>query len=112
MSVGDGDILKIIENPHEIKEAEYKFRDILFHKADEIIQRKTDYVLIHWSNDLGIGFIYTESDNFNRYLNGFGIVKPDDNIKMYVFCEINVEKDGLNKTTAGAFAKDYKEIYI
>ena len=64
--VGKGDILKMIENPQEIKEAEYKFRDILFNKADEIIDK------IHWSNDLGIGFIHTEND-YNRYFNGFGI---------------------------------------
>ena len=83
-----------------LKKQDAKFRDILFHKADEIIDR------IYLSNDLGIGFVYTESDDFNRYFNGFGIVKPDAKIKMDVFCEINVEKDGLNKNTAGAFAKD------
>ena len=68
---------------------------------------------VYWSNDLGIGFNYIENDDYNRYINGFGIEKPDDNSKMYVVCEINVEKEGLNKTTAGAFAKDLKgNIYI
>ena len=104
--VYDRDILKIIETPVDIKEAEYKFRDILYHKADEIIDE------IHWSNDLGIGFRYIEND-YNRYFNGFGIEKPNSNIKMSVFCEINIEKDGSNKNTAGAFAKDLQgNLYV
>ena len=99
--------MKIIESPEEIKDAEYKFRDILFDRADEIIDR------VHWSNDLGIGYKYTENDDYNRYFNGFGIVRPDVNIEMSVFCEINIEKDGLNKNTAGAFAKDIQgNLYV
>ena len=55
---------------------------------------------------------YIQKMNNNRYFNGFGIIKPDDNVKMPVFCEINVEKDGLNKNTAGAFAKDLTRKFI
>ncbi len=103
----DGNILEIIETPQEIKESQNKFRDILYQKADEIIDK------IHWSNDMKIGYKYTENDKYNRYFNGFGIVKPDDNINMPIFCEINIEKDGLNKTTAGAFARDLEgNLYV
>ena len=64
--------------------------------------------LIIWELDF-----YRENDDYNRYLNGFGIIKPDVNGKMHVVCEINIEKDSLNKTTAGAFAKDPQgNIYI
>ena len=111
LPVGDGDILKIIENPDEIKDAQDLFLDILYQKADEIIStEKFDLgpkmsIDAHWSNDLGIYVVNRELD-FNRYMNAFGIEKPDVNVNLPVVCEINIAKNGINRNVQGAFAKD------
>jgi len=111
-------ILEIIQNPQEIKEALDKFLEIMYNYADEVIAtEKFDLgpkmrVEVHWSNDLRIYMVNRELD-FNRYMNAFGIQKPDVNINLSVVCEINIPKDGINKNVQGAFAKDLKEnVYL
>ena len=101
----DGNILKIIETPQEIKESQNKFRDILYQKL-----MKSDK--IHWSNDMKIGYKYTENDKYNRYFNGFGIV----NQMIILICPYFVKltlKRRFKKTTAGAFARDLEgNLYV
>lgn len=94
----------ILEDSEEIKEAQNKFSDILFNAADEVIS--TD---LHWSNELGILISSKDLKSFNRYLNGFGIHKPDATSQNAIICEINIPKSGINTNIAGAFAKDDEE---
>jgi hypothetical protein len=108
-------LLKIIENPAEIKEAQNKLLEILYQKANEVIPidkgltRDKSEVSAHWSNDLGIWVVNRElEDHNNRYMNAFGINKPNVNNILQVVCEINIPKEGINKNIAGAFAKDLK----
>ena len=118
--VDERDILEIIENSQEIKEAQDKFLEIMYNYADEVIPtEKFDLgpkmrVEVHWSNKLGIYFINRVlEDPSNRYMNAFGIQKPDVNINLPVVCEINIPKDGINKNVQGAFAKDLEEnVYL
>jgi len=118
--VGKDNILKIIENPEEIKEAQNKFLAIMYNKSDEVIStEKFDLgpkmtVEAHWSNELGIYVVNRElEDPSNRYMNAFGIHKPDANFNLSVVCEINIPKDGANRNVAGAFAKDLEgNIYL
>lgn len=114
-------ILQIIENSDEIKEAQNKFLDIIYQKADEIISTEKlglpgDKMSFdaHWSNDLGIWVVNREfKDPHTSYLNAFGINKPDPNINLSVICEINISKDGQNKNVASAFAKDLEgNVYL
>ncbi|WP_100906291.1 MrcB family domain-containing protein [Methanobacterium subterraneum] len=112
--VGGNPILKIIEDVHEIKAAQDKFLDILYQNLDEIIplghvkiglSNETE-IKTYWSNDLGFWVVNRELDVGNRYFNAFGIKKPDVNAEVSAVCEINIEKEGINRKTSGAFAKD------
>lgn len=110
--------LKIIEDRDEIKAAQEEFLKILHQKADEIIStEKFDLgpkmkIDAHWSNDLGIWVVNRELEH-DRFFNAFGIHKPDANSNLSVACEINIQKDGLNRNVAGAFAKDLEgNVYL
>lgn len=111
--------LKIIEDRDEIKEAQEKFLEILYQNADEIIT--TDKIRIgrsgefkakaYWSNYLGFWILNRELEG-NHYFNAFGIGKPDNAI-VNAICEINIEKERINRRAAGAFAKDLEgKVYI
>jgi hypothetical protein len=112
--VGGNPILKVIEDAQEIKAAQDEFLDILYQNSDEIIS--TGHVKIgmaneteiktYWSNKLGFWVVNRQLDIGNRYFNAFGIEKPDDTHAVSAVCEINIEKEGINRKTSGAFAKD------
>jgi len=100
--------LRVVENSDEIGAAQEKFKKILNERTDEEISRD-----FRWSNELGIWFTSRDLEEFNRYFNGFGIDKSDPILNIKAFCEINIPKSGINRTIAGAFAKDEEgNVYV
>ena len=75
-------------------------------RTDEEISRD-----FRWSNELGIWFTSRDLEEFNRYFNGFGIDKSDPilNIKAFVKLTFPIS---INRTIAGAFAKERRNVYV
>ncbi len=61
---------------------------------------------VYWSAQLGIWFYFGDADN--RYWNVFGQGQPTPGANLSIACQINFPFEGINRTIAGAFAKDDK----
>jgi hypothetical protein len=105
-------MLIIIEREDEIKSTQFSF----IKRMNEIADKRGTIIIGYkggnaeleasWNKEFNIWWTTQESEN--RYWNAFGTNEPKWNTKYAhsITCEINPPFKGINRTIAGAFARD------
>lgn len=103
-------MLTIISDAEEIRECQ----QLLEKKLDTLCDEKTESLLGYQGGSSKVLFQYSTIYDFwyradrldNRYLNGFGLGKPNVSRSSSLVVEINTPIEGINRRIAGAFCRD------
>lgn len=109
-------MLKVFEDEQTIKKLQKEFEKQFGKCTDERVPVRIGYPgdnfdgTVSWSDDLGI-WAYHGVDT-NRYLNIFGLGRPEKHSMVSITSEINFPLQGIDRRIAGVFARDIDGIPI
>jgi energy-coupling factor transporter ATP-binding protein EcfA2 len=103
------DKFEVLSDSNDIREAqilfENRFKEVAVETFEAPSQNKKQPLL--WSSKIGIWGFFGEWKN--RFINRFGIGKPEVNSDNPTTCEINIPYEGVEKSISGSFAKDSED---
>lgn len=105
-------MLKIVDNEQTIADAQKKFEE----KFRSFHGQRIKTTLNHRGGNTKAELLWFEKPGFwvssvkggaeNRYWNAFGTENPEGRKNVYITCEVNFPKSGIDRKIGGAFAKD------